>query len=144
LAVEQLSSDLDSLTVPTTPTVVEVGSGRAVLQLISHNVARATRSVSLLAPPDAFPLLGPALRRPVSSGVALELYSNAPVNLDFATVDVIPEFEGSWPGMPIICVVDNAGALLASRDGSKVSGHWSSAPAFVAAARLALERLRSS
>jgi sugar-specific transcriptional regulator TrmB len=145
LAMEQLSSDLESLSVPTTPTVVEVGSGRAVLQLISHNVARATRSVSLLAPPDAFPLLGPALRRPVSSGVALELYSNAPVDLDFATVDVIPELEASaWPGMPIICVVDNAGALLASRQGSNVSGHWSSAPAFVAAARPALERLRAS
>jgi len=143
--MEQLSSDLESLSVPATPTVVEVGSGRAVLQLISHNVARATRSISLLAPPDAFPLLGPALRRPVSSGVALELYSNGPVDLDFASVDVVPGLEANvWPGTPIICVVDNAGALLASRQGNNVNGHWSSAPAFVAAARLALERLRTS
>jgi sugar-specific transcriptional regulator TrmB len=143
-AMEQLSRELESLAVPSTPTVVEVDSGRAVLHLITHNIARATRSVSLLAPPDAFPLLAPALRRPLSAGVVLELYSNGGVDLEFASVEVIPEADAhAWPGMPIICVVDNTSALLASRQGSDVKGHWSSGPAFVAAARLAMDRLRT-
>jgi hypothetical protein len=39
-------------------------------------------------------------------------------------------------------VVDGRSALLASRQGSEVRGHWSTAPTFVAGARLALERFR--
>lgn len=143
LALEQLSTNLDSISVPATPTVVEIESGRAALQLMTHTVARASRSVALLAPPDAFPLLAPALRRPVSSGLPVELYSTAPVDLEFASVEALPEGH-RWPGMPIISVVDDASALLASRQGSDVRGHWSTAPAFVAAARLALERLRAA
>jgi sugar-specific transcriptional regulator TrmB len=143
LALEQLSTDLEAISVPGTPTVVELTSGRAVLQLITHSVARATRSVALLAPPDAFPLLAPALRRPLSSGLPVELYSTVSVDLGFAAVQIIPE-PPQWPGMPIICVIDDASALLAARQGSDVQGHWSTAPAFVAAARLALERLRAS
>lgn len=142
LALERLSTDLEAISVPGTPTVVELDSGRAVLQLITHNVARAGRSVALLAPVDAFPLLAPALRRPVSSGLLVELYSTGPVDLGFAAVEVIPQ-EQRWPGMPIISVVDDASALLAARQGSDVRGHWSTAPAFVAAARLALEQLRA-
>jgi hypothetical protein len=46
--------------------------------------------------------------------------------------------------MPIIAVVDDRSAVLASRDGSDVRGHWSTAPAFVAGARLALERLKTT
>jgi hypothetical protein len=47
-----------------------------------------------------------------------------------------------WPGMPIISVVDDRSAILAARQGADVRGHWSTAPAFVAGARLALERFR--
>jgi HTH-type transcriptional regulator, sugar sensing transcriptional regulator len=140
LALDRLSSELEAISIPDTPTVVEVESARAVLQLLTHDVARATRSVALLAPPDAFPLLAPALRRPVSSGLPVELYSTGTVDLDFAAVTVVPEGH-SWPGMPILSVVDERSALLASRHGSEVRGHWSTAPAFVAAARLALQRL---
>src|ERR687893_2331415 len=50
LALDRLSSDLETLSAPSTPTVVELQSGRAVLQLITHEVARAGRSVALLAP----------------------------------------------------------------------------------------------
>jgi len=141
LALDRLSTELEAISVPGTPTVVEVESARAVLQLITHDVARATCSVALLAPADAFPLLAPALRRPVSSGIPVALYSTGPVALDFSPVGIIPEGH-SWPGMPIISVVDERSALLASRQGSDVRGHWSTAPAFVVAARLALERLR--
>ena len=141
LALERLSNDLDTVSVPATPTLVEIESGRAVLQLITHDVARATSSVSLLAPPDAFPLLAPALRRPYAAGLPLVLCASGPVDLGFAVVEVV----GSavpWPGMPIISVVDERSAILASRQGADVRGHWSTAPAFVAGARLALEHLR--
>jgi sugar-specific transcriptional regulator TrmB len=140
LALDRLSTDLQALSIPQTPTVVEIDSVRAVLQLLTRDVARASESVGLLAPPDAFPLLAPALRRPVSAGLPVSLYSTAPVNLGFHPVETVPE--GDWPGMPIIGVVDNRCAVIASREGAQVSGHWSTAPAFVAAARLALERFK--
>jgi sugar-specific transcriptional regulator TrmB len=139
LALDRLSSELQQISVPNTPTLVEIESSRAVLQLITHDVARASRSVSLLAPPDAFPLLAPALRRPVSAGVPVSLWSTSPVDLGFIPVKIVAA-DHSWPGMPIITVVDDQTAIVGSRSGSGVQGHWSSAPAFVAAARLALER----
>jgi sugar-specific transcriptional regulator TrmB len=141
LALDRLSSDLDTVSVPSTPTLVEIESGRAVLQLITHDVARATTGVALLVPPDAFPLLAPALRRPYSTGLPLVLCATGPVDLGFAVVEVIGGTH-PWPGMPIISVVDDRSAILASRQGGDVRGHWSTAPAFVAGARLALEQLR--
>lgn len=141
-ALERLSGDLDAVSVPATPTLVEIESGRAVLQLITHDVARASASVALLAPADAFPLLAPALRRPYSAGLPLVLCASGPVDLGFAVVEMM---SGTmpWPGMPIISVVDDRSAILAARQGADVRGHWSTAPAFVAGARLALERLRA-
>ena len=142
-ALDQLSSDLQSIIVPGTPTVIELSSGRAVLQLLTHNVARAAESVRLLAPGDAFPILAPALRRPVSTGLSVELFSTSRVDLDFIGVEAIPAGH-AWPGMPIIAIVDDAGALIAARQGNEVQGHWSAAPSFVAAARLALEKFRTA
>jgi sugar-specific transcriptional regulator TrmB len=143
MAMDRLSSDLDAISVPSTPTLVEIESGRAILQLITHDVARASVSVSLLAPPDAFPILAPALRRPSSAGLPLALCATAPVDLGFAQVRVVSDSHG-WPGMPIIAVVDERSAILASRSGGDVRGHWSTAPAFVAGARLAFERFLES
>lgn len=143
LALERLSSDLDQIAVPITPTTVEIESSRAVLQLITHDVARASRSVSLLAPHDAFPLLAPALRRPFSGGIPLSLWSTAPVDMGFSTIGVVEQDHG-WPGMPVIAVVDDHSALVAARKGAEVRGHWSTAPSLVAAARLALERFTAS
>ena len=142
LALERLSTNLGAISVPDTPTVVELESGRAVLQLITYSVTRARRSVALLAPGDAFPLLAPALRRPVSAGLPVELYSTDSVDLEFVPIQSIPAVT-RWPGMPLICIVDEASALIGSRQGSSVQGHWSTAPAFVAAAELALEKLRA-
>lgn len=139
-ALERLSRDLESVSVPETETLVEVASGRALLQLITHDIARAGRSVALLAPPDAYPLLAPALRRPYAAGVPLRLGATGPVDLGFAQVEEVAGDAHPWPGMPVILVVDDRSAILASRDGNEVRGHWSTAPAFVAGARLALQR----
>jgi sugar-specific transcriptional regulator TrmB len=139
-ALERLSRELDTMAVPGTQTLVEVESGRAVLQLITYDVARAGTSVALLAPADAYPLLAPALRRPVSAGIPVMLCSTAQVELGFATVDVVGDH--GWPGMPVIAVIDDRSAIVAARQGTEVRGHWSTAPSFVAAARLAFERFR--
>jgi len=96
--------------------------------------------VELLAPAEAFPLLGPALRRPVLAGLDVRLHSVGAVELGFAPVTELPAPD-DWPGVPIICVVDGRAALLATRQGGDVIGHWGTAPAFVAAARLTIEVL---
>jgi len=88
-ALERLSRELDTASVPDTETLVELLSGRALLQLITHDVARAAESVGLLAPPDAYPLLAPALRRPYSAGLPLSLAATGPVELGFAPVEVV-------------------------------------------------------
>ena len=142
-ALERLSRELDAIAVPGTPTLVEVESGRAVLQLVTHDVARAAASVALLAPADAYPLLAPALRRPVSAAIPVTLCSLGPVELGFAAVETIERDHG-WPGMPVIAVVDDRSAVIAARQGTEVRGHWSTAPSFVAAARLAFEHFRES
>jgi sugar-specific transcriptional regulator TrmB len=141
-ALDRLSAELETLGVPGTPSVVEVESPRAVLQLISRDAARATAGVVLLAPPEAYPLLAPALRRPAGAGVSLRLLSTAPVSLDFATVSAV-SFDLPWPGAPLISVVDDRTAVLAARQGNEVRGHWSTSPVLVAAARVALEHFES-
>src|SRR5918996_3958964 len=141
-ALERLSHELEAVSVPATETLVELISSRALLQLVTHDVARASESVGLLAPPDAYPLLAPALRRPYSAGLPLSLAATGPVELGFVPVEVVAADGHRWPGMPIILVVDDRSAILAARNGNDVRGHWSTAAAFVAGARLALERFR--
>lgn len=140
-ALDRLSADLETLAAPSEPTVVEIDSPRAALQLISHDVARASRAVGLLAPAEAYPLLAPALRRPASAGVELTLLATGPVELSFAPVQVVSDGP-DWPGAPLVSIVDERSALVAYRNGNDVHGHWSTAPALVAAARLTLHRYR--
>jgi sugar-specific transcriptional regulator TrmB len=142
-ALDKLGADLDTLAVPSAPTVVEIDSPRAALQVISHDVARASKTVALLAPAEAYPLLAPALRRPASAGVELTLLAAGPVELPFAPVAVVSNGP-IWPGMPLICVVDDRSALVAYREGNDVHGHWSTAPGLIAAARITLDRYRGS
>ena len=142
-ALERLSRELDAASVPETETLVEIVSSRALLQLITHDVARAAVSVDLLAPPDAYPLLTPALRRPFAADVPLRLSSTGPVDLGFAGVETVGTEARAWPGMPVVMVVDDRNAILAGRNGVDVRGHWSTATAFVAAARVVLDRFRN-
>ena len=139
-AFDQLSRDLAGATAPDTPTVVEVSSPRGALQLVSHDIARATSSVRLVAPADAFPLLAPVLRRAASQGLSLALASMGGASLDFAEILQLDTTD-HWPGDPFLAVTDNRTALVASRRGSEVTGHWSAGAAIVAAATLAFQQL---
>jgi sugar-specific transcriptional regulator TrmB len=141
LALERLGQAMEALTVPPTPTVVEIESPRGALQLLSHDIARATTSVALLAPSEAYPLLSPVLRRVVSSNLSVTLSSSTPVALQFAQVDTIAP-RPEWPGLPLISIVDGRSAIMGSRIGNEIHGHWSTAPSFVAAARIVFDRLR--
>jgi sugar-specific transcriptional regulator TrmB len=140
-ALEQLASSFEGFGAPPSPSVVELASVRGLLQLLNHEIGRARVSVALLAPVDAYPLLAPALRRAAGAGLTLTLHAPATVELPFAQVEVVGDLT-SWPGEPLIAIMDSSGAVIAGREGSAVQGHWSSAPTFVAAAHLTLERLR--
>lgn len=140
-ALDRLSSELAGVAIPATPTMVEVASPRGALQLVSHDIARADASVRLLAPADAYPLLAPVLRRAASQGTRLSLASAGDAALDFAEVLALHLDSGSWPGEPFLAVVDDRSALVASRVGAEVHGHWSAAPAMVAAATLAFRQV---
>ena len=140
-ALDTLAAALEDMAVPDSPSLVEIESARAALRLISHDIARAEGTVDLLAPADAFPLLTPVLRRAGTAGVTLGLLSVGPAgDLPFATVTAI-ESGARWPGMPLLSVVDRRTAVIASRNGNDVRGHWGREPAFVAAARLSIVHL---
>jgi sugar-specific transcriptional regulator TrmB len=141
-ALERLGHALEALSIPDTPTVVEIDSPRGALQLLSHDIARATTSVALIAPGEAYPLLSPVLRRAVSAGLDVVLCSEGPVPLQFAPVETIPGTDG-WPGLPLISIVDRRSALLGARQGNEVRGHWSTAPAFVQAAHIVFDHFRA-
>ena len=143
VALERLSGELENFPTSTSPTIVEVESGRGILQLLTQGVTKAAGSVAMLLPPDAYPLLAPALRRPVSAGIPVELWSTGPVDLGFHEVGVSPG-DQAWPGMPIIGVFDGRNAIIGARTGQEVSGHWSSSPSFVAAAGLAFRQFTQS
>jgi sugar-specific transcriptional regulator TrmB len=139
--LERLGEALAGFGAPATPTIVEIDSPRGALQIITHEVARAKESVALLVPADAYPLLAPSLRRAVSSGLASEFYSTTPVDIGFAPIVILSGSD--WPGDPLIAVVDNRTAVIGSRTGPTVRGHWSTSPPFVAAARRTLETWRA-
>lgn len=138
-ALDELRNHLAEISVPASPTVVEIESARGSLQLIAHDIGRAAASVRLLAPADAWPILAPSLRKAAGGGVALDLRALEPVELPFAPVHQAHAGH-PWPGQPLVSVVDGKSAVMAARAGAEVRGHWSTAPAFVAAAGLAFER----
>ena len=83
------------------------------------------------APGDAYPLLAPALRRPFSAGFPLTLSaprrstSDSPRSRSSAT-------PADGPGCRSSPWWTTAARSMASRSGTEVRGHWSTAPAFVA------------
>lgn len=141
-ALDELAASLEVFGAPASPSIVELTSVRGLLQLLNHEIGRARASVALFAPADAYPLLAPALRRAAGAGLTMSLCAPSPVDLPFAQVDVVGDTRG-WPGEPLVAIMDGIGAVVSAREGNGVQGHWSSAPTFVAAARLTLERLRT-
>jgi hypothetical protein len=140
-AIDGLAASLEALDGPESPSLVQIDSPRAAIRQISHDVARAKEAVELVAPADAYPLLGPVLRRASHAGLTMNLRSvGAAEALPFAELRPIPKGH-RWPGMPLIAVVDDHTALIAARQGSAVQGYWGQAPSFVASARLSIERL---
>lgn len=139
-AMDQLSTALAGLAAPDTPTLVELASPRGAVQLMGHEIARATHHVELIAPPDGCLALAPQLRRAASVGVTLDVASTGAVPLGALQVLTIPA--ANWPGEPVLLVVDDRAALIGSRDGDRFTGHWGSGAAFVAAARCATAALR--
>lgn len=138
LALERLGGDLESLSAPSSPTLLEIDSPRAALQLLAHEIARTQQTLLLLAPGEAYPVLAPALRRPLGGGVKVRLFSMDAVELGFASVAVLPDRGLSWPGAPLVAVMDERSALVAGRSGTEVAGHWSTSPVFVATAHALL------
>ena len=67
----------------------------------------------LVAPAEAYPLLAPALRRAVSAGLHTAFYAQVPVVLPFMRVESIVS-PAEWPGLPLIAIVDDRNALVAS------------------------------
>ncbi len=141
-ALDQVSRSLEEASAPPSPTLIELSSARGALQIASRECARATSEILLHASPDAFPPLIPALRKAQAGGVSLSLSTTAPVELPFSEVTVVSD-AGAWPGQPLLFVIDRRSALLASRQGDRISGHWGTAPSLIAAATLSIERLRS-
>jgi HTH-type transcriptional regulator, sugar sensing transcriptional regulator len=144
-ALDEVSRTLEEISVPATPTLVELSSARGALQIASRETARANERVLLHAAPDAYAPLVPALRKAAGSGVVLSLSATGAVELPFAAVSVI-NGETEWPGQPLLLVVDRRSALLAAREtglgGDRIIGHWGTAPTLVAATTLTIERLR--
>jgi HTH-type transcriptional regulator, sugar sensing transcriptional regulator len=132
-AIDRLTAALASLAAPATPTLVELTSPRGAVQLMGHEIARASSSVTMLAPPDGCLALAPQLRRAVAAGVRVTVASTAPVPL--GSIDVRVVQAPDWPAAPVLLVVDDRAALIGSRDGERFAGHWGGGPAFVAAAR---------
>lgn len=141
-ALDEVSRSLEEISVPGTLTLVELSSARGALQIASREAARATEAILLHAPSDAFPPLIPSLRKAAGSGVELSLSASSAVDLPFASVAVSTPGD-RWPGEPFLLVVDGRSALIAAREGERVQGHWGTAPTLIAAARLAIQGIRS-
>jgi sugar-specific transcriptional regulator TrmB len=135
--LERLNLALAQFGAPDTATLVDIDSPRGALQIITHELARARTSVALALPADAYPLLAPTLRRAIAANLTTNLFSTGPVQLGFAEVRVI-EAEG-WPGEPLVAVIDARSAVIGSRNGPEVRGHWSTSPSFVSAAQRTLD-----
>jgi sugar-specific transcriptional regulator TrmB len=143
-ALDEVSRTLAEISVPDTPTLVELSSARGALQIASREAARASERILLHATADAYPPLIPALRKAAGIGVTLSLSATTAVELPFAAVSVA-DGGTEWPGQPFLLVVDRRSALLAAREGAggdRITGHWGTAPTLVAATALTIERLR--
>jgi sugar-specific transcriptional regulator TrmB len=141
-ALDRLSTALDQLAAPVTPTLVELASARGAVQLMGHEIARATSSVALLAPADGCLALVPHLRRAQAAGVDIEVVSTGEVPVSGIAVKRI--VASRWPGEPVLLLVDGSAALIGTRSGDRFDGHFGHGAAFVAAAGMAYTALKEA
>ncbi len=139
-AMDELSQALSEISTPSSRTTIEVTSLRGVTQMLSLEIARARTSVRLFLPASAYPGLAPALRRAAAVPVTLELSADGPVDQAPAPVDVHGSAE-RWPGPAMLAVIDRRLALVGTMSGDRVEGYWTTGPALVAAADLAIDGL---
>ncbi len=139
-ALDRLGHALETLTVPDTPTLVELASARGAVQLMGHEIARASQSVALLAPPDGCLALAPHLRRAQAAGATVEVATTGEVPLGGIPVTLMPVPD--WPGEAVLLIVDDRAALIGARHVDRFNGHFGSGPAFVAAAARTMAALR--
>ncbi len=139
-AIDELAQALGRVSLPSSPSVSEIGNLRGAVQLLTLEIARAQVRVDLAAPPETYPSLGPSIRRAAMAGVELHLWSDGEVQSDAATVRALGAV-GDWPGRPLLAAIDQRTALIGLVEGDRTGGHWSTAPALVAAARYAIGAL---
>jgi sugar-specific transcriptional regulator TrmB len=139
-ALDRLGHALDTLNAPDTPTLVELASSRGAVQLMGHEIARASEAVALLAPPDGCLALAPHLRRAQAAGATIDVSSTGEVPLTGVSVTVLST--PNWPGEPVLLIVDGRAALIGARMGDRFSGHFGSGAAFVAAASRTMAALK--
>src|SRR5690606_16081456 len=137
-AFDQLGQALEQLTAPETATLVELHSSRGAVQVMGHEIARAERRVAVLAPPDGCLALAPHLRRAAATVEVLQVFSAAAVPIAGLEISIVGSSTETWPGEPVLMVVDDRAALIGARNGERFSGHFGSGAAFIAAARLVL------
>jgi sugar-specific transcriptional regulator TrmB len=139
-AIEALSRELERVTAPSSPPHTEVTSLRGAGQLLTLEIARAKERVGLCAPAESYRMVGPALRRAAQSGAKLTLWSDEVVPAEMAPVGMVAS-DGTWPGRPLLAVIDDRAGLIGSVSGDHVAGYWSGAGTLVAAAHHALQSL---
>ncbi|HWA40321.1 MAG TPA: hypothetical protein VG712_01855, partial [Gemmatimonadales bacterium] len=139
-ALDRLGESLTARAAPEGPAVVELSTARACWQALGRDIARATERVWLFAPADAYAALGPMLRRAAGAVADTVLLAPAEVALDFAAVQRMEA--DTWPGEPILAVIDARVAVIGRRTGEEFEAQWSASPAVVAGATLAFERVR--
>ncbi len=140
-ALERLTRALEGFGGAESPGLIELSSPRGALQLLTHEIGRVTRSLRLVAPAEAYGPLSPSVRRVVAAGLEATLYAEVPLARPFGRVEALPGGY-RWPGVPLIAIMDGERAVIASRVGGQVRGHWSSSAPFVAAAEYTFDRLR--
>jgi sugar-specific transcriptional regulator TrmB len=139
-AVDDLAEALSQVPVSVTQTVAEVSSLRGVIHFLTLEIARAAESVEMVLPGESYASLAPALRRAAGAGIRVLLYA------DGESGAAVPDLQrvtasGRWPGRPLVAVIDGRLAVVGTVEGERVNGHQGTAPAFVAAAGLALAAL---
>ena len=139
-AIDALTSALEAIALPPTPTLTELTTLRGVTQLLSLEVARARTEVLLCLPAEAYPPLGPALRRALGMGIAIDLASDGGVDQAVTPVRTIA-VDGRWPGRPVLAAIDGRLGLVGSIEGDRLTAHWGTAPAQVAAATASIRGL---